>query len=218
MGGLRKHDVVLVDGDVRLRPFTEDDWRVIAPWATDPRVLRFSDFVERRTMAEIQGIYHGVSRTAELFVIERAGVPVGDGWLQEMNLARITSAFAGKRTSRIDLQLAYEVWGQGIGSRAIRLLTAHAFARGDDLVFGVDIGDFNERSRRAFLRSRFEPWRQVPQPHRGAGAFGYDLVCRPAHFYGTAPVEDNPGADPVRAGDPSYKCRSGSVPREERQA
>jgi RimJ/RimL family protein N-acetyltransferase/8-oxo-dGTP pyrophosphatase MutT (NUDIX family) len=204
MGGLRKHDVVLVDGDVRVRPFSEEDWRVIAPWATDPRVLRFSDFVEHRTMAEIQGIYRGVSRTAELFVIERGGVPVGDGWLQEMNLARITSAFPGKRMSRIDLQLAYEAWGQAVGSRAIRLLTSHAFERGDDLVFAVDVADFNERSRRAFLRSGFVPWRRVSQPHRGPGAWGYDLVCRPSYFYGTAPVEQKPGADRVRAGDPPH--------------
>ena len=202
--GVRPHDVVLTDGDVRLRPFTEDDWDVVAPWVTDPRVLRFSDFVEERSLAEIQGIYRGVSRAAELFVIERNGVAVGDGWLQEMNLPRITAAFPGQRTSRIDLQLAHGAWGRGVGSKAIRLMTRHAFDRGDDLVFAVGIGDFNERSRRAFLRCRYVPWRRVPQPDRGPDASGYDLVCRRAFFFGSAPVQDHPGEDRIRAGASPY--------------
>jgi RimJ/RimL family protein N-acetyltransferase/8-oxo-dGTP pyrophosphatase MutT (NUDIX family) len=196
--------LVLVDGDVRLRPFREDDWEVVEPWVTDPRVLRFSDFVEERSLAEVQAIYRGVAPTSELYVIERDGVPVGDGWLQEMNLPRVLDAFPGLRTSRIDLQLAYDVWGQGVGSRAIRLMTARAFERGDDLVFAVGIGNFNERSRRAFLRCGYVPWRRVPQPERGEGAFGHDLICRPALFSGTAPVQPHPGSDGIRAGDRPY--------------
>jgi 8-oxo-dGTP pyrophosphatase MutT (NUDIX family) len=163
--------------------------------------LRFSDCAEERSMGEIQGIYRGVSHAAELFVIERDGVAVGDGWLQDMNLPRITRAFPGLRTSRIDLQLAHDVWGQGVGAGAIRLMTGRAFDRGDDLVFGVDISDFNERSRRAFLRCGYVPWRRVPQPWSGHDSFGYDLVCRPALFYGHAAVQEHPGPDRIRAGD-----------------
>ena len=154
---LSTHDVLLADGVLLLRPFTEGDWGLVAPWVTDARVLRFTDCVGERPMAEVQGIYRGVSQRAELFVIERDGVAVGDGWLQEMNSPRIIGAFPGLRISRIDLQLAPEVWGQGVGSRAIRLMTGRAFDRGDDLVFGVDIADFNERSRRAFLRCGYVP-------------------------------------------------------------
>lgn len=29
---LRLHDVVLQDGDLLLRPLTEEDWDTIAPW------------------------------------------------------------------------------------------------------------------------------------------------------------------------------------------
>lgn len=160
--------------------------------------------MDERSIAEIQGIYRAVSQAAEVFVIERDGVAVGDGWLQEMNLPRITGAFPGLRTSRIDLQLAHDVWGQGIGSGAIRVMTERAFDRGDDLVFGLDISDFNERSRRAFLHCGYVPWRRVPQPWRDHEAFGSDLVCRPAMFYGTAPVQEHPGADRIRAADRPY--------------
>ncbi len=54
MDRLRTHDVVLVDGSLVLRPFTEDDWSLVAPWNTDPRVLWFSEggFVEDRWVVE----------------------------------------------------------------------------------------------------------------------------------------------------------------------
>lgn len=56
--------------------------------ASRPAVLWLSEggFVGRRPMAETQGIYRGTSQAAEVFVIERDGVPVGDGWVQAMNL------------------------------------------------------------------------------------------------------------------------------------
>lgn len=54
------------------------------PWNTDPRVLWFSegDYVQERSVAEVQGIYRGVSRTADVFLIEHGGIAVGDGWVQ----------------------------------------------------------------------------------------------------------------------------------------
>ena len=145
-----------------MRPFTESDWQVAAPWLTDERVLWFSegDDVPDRPLAETQSIYRAVSQTANIFLIVDRGTPVGDGWVQRMNLARIIDRF-GDNTARIDLQLMVDSWGRRIGTRAIRALTAHAFERGFDLVFGVDIGDYNERSRRAFLRARYVPWRRV---------------------------------------------------------
>ena len=203
---LRIHEFELEDGDLRLRPFTEADWALAASWQADPRVLWFSEggFVEDRPLAETQGIYRGVSQAAEVFVIERDGVAVGDGWVQEMNLPRITSRFTPLRTARIDLQLAHDVWGQGLGTRAIRLMTAHAFDQGYDLVFGVDIGDFNERSRRAFLRCGYVPWRRVPQPSASKSHYVHDLICRPSLFYGTALVQDHPGRDRIRAADSPF--------------
>jgi hypothetical protein len=100
-------------------------------------VLWFSegDFVEKRSMIEVQGTYRGVSQAADVFVIESVGVAVGDGWVQAKNLPRVTTAFPGLRTSRVDLQLSHDVWGLGLGTRVMRLLTGHAFGRGDDVVF-----------------------------------------------------------------------------------
>ena len=205
MGPLREHGVVLRDGVLELRPFTESDWHVAASWLTDERVLWFSegDDVPDRPLAETQSIYRAVSQAADIFLILDRGTPIGDGWVQRMNLARIIDRF-GDNTARIDLQLAVDSWGRGIGTRAIRSLTAHAFERGFDLAFGVDIGDYNERSRQAFLRARYVPWRRVKTPGAPKGRLVHDLICRPEHFYGRAPVIEHPGPDRIRAGDEPY--------------
>lgn len=202
MERLREHDVLLRDGALELRPFREDDWQLAEPWLTDPRVLWFSegDDVPPRPLTEAQAIYRAVSKTADIFLIVDHGTPIGDGWVQRTNLSRINDRF-GDNTARIDLQLAVDAWGQGIGTRAIRVLTAHGFERRFDLVFGLDIGDYNDRSRRAFLRARYVPWRRVKTPGAAKTRFVHDLICRPEHFYGRAPAVAHPGPDRIRAGD-----------------
>ena len=121
---------MLVDGDLVLRPMTEGDWDVVLEWADDPEVLYFSegDSIDHRPKEEHQAIYRAVSVTpADMFVFEVNGEPMGDGWLQHMNLARVLDAHPGKECRRVDLELERFWWGKGIGTRAIRLLTAHGF-------------------------------------------------------------------------------------------
>lgn len=206
MESVRMHDTVLVDGSLVLRPMTEDDWDVIAAWNNDPDVLWFTDNggVSERSLTELQQIHRVVSRTADLFVFEIDGVAVGDGWVQQMNLDRILRAFPDRRLARIDLQLSPTVWGKGIGTRAVRLLTGHAFEGGHDLVFACDIADYNARSRRAFLRCGYVPWRRVLSPPGDATTFVYDLVCRPELFYNTAALQEHPGDDRIMAGEPPF--------------
>lgn len=199
---LREHNATLRDGELELRPFTENDWRDAEAWLTDPRVLWFSeaDDITVRSLEEMKALYRAISASADIFLVVRDGTPIGDGWVQQTNVARVVDAF-GDNTARVDLQLAADAWGQGIGSRAIRALTAHGFDQGHDLVFGVGIGDYNGRSRQAFLRAGFVPWRRVKTPGAAKTRFVHDLICRPDHFYGRAPVVAHPGADAIRAGD-----------------
>jgi RimJ/RimL family protein N-acetyltransferase/8-oxo-dGTP pyrophosphatase MutT (NUDIX family) len=202
-GHLRSHGFSLEDGDLVLRPMTEADWDVIAPWNQDPAVLRFSDGPEvtGRTLEEVQAIYRGVSSAADLFVFELDGQPVGDGWVQHMNLGRVLDAFSNRACRRIDLVLDKAWWGRRIGTRAIHLLTRHAFDTRADLVFACDVASDNPRSRRAFLANRYVPWRRWAEPVGGPLAYRQDLVCRRAHFEGSAVVTSHPGPDTVRAGD-----------------
>jgi RimJ/RimL family protein N-acetyltransferase len=162
-GCLRAHQIRLQDGELVLRPMTEEDWALLLAWNNDPEVLYFSDGddVSGRSLDKVQRIYRSVARTALTFVIEVDGRPIGE------DLRRVDLAIGEKA-----------LWGHGYGTRAIRLLTRLAFEQGADAVFAVDVADYNVRSRRAFERVgyRVDGVVDVPQPAKGRHV--YDLVRR----------------------------------------
>lgn len=180
---LRTHDIRLTQGAIHLRPMTEDDWGLLLRWNNDPEVLYYceGDDVEWRDLADVQSIYRGVSRTALCFIIERDGTPVGECWLQQMNLQWVSEALLGQDLRRIDIAIGEKrVWGQGIGSTAIGMLCRLAFEdEGTDTVFACGVADYNPRSRRAFERNGFVLWREVPEPPGSkAATTGYLVLTR----------------------------------------
>jgi RimJ/RimL family protein N-acetyltransferase len=165
---LRTHTVTLRSDRLVLRPMTEADWPTLLRWNNDPEVLYFSegDDVTSRSLEDIQGIYRGVSQNAFCFMAELSGEPIGEGWLQGMNLERILRRFPGKDCRRIDLSIGEKaLWGQGLGTEMIRLLSGFAFEQERaDRVSGCDIADYNPRSLKAFLRTGYQTDARLPQP------------------------------------------------------
>jgi aminoglycoside 6'-N-acetyltransferase len=165
---LREHDVVLSAGDLRLRPMRESDWELLLRWNSDPEVLYYSegDDVSSYTLDEVQGIYRDASQAGFCFVIEVGGLPVGECWLQRMNLERIIAEHPGLDCRRIDLLIGEkEWWGRGVGTGAIALLTDYGFTTaGADAIFGCDIADYNPRSRRAFEKAGYLSGPRRPAP------------------------------------------------------
>ena len=168
---LATHQITLHGSRIRLRPLTEADWPDLFRWNSDPEVLYFSegDQVQAYTLPEVQAIYRSVSQSALCFIIESGGRPVGECWLQRMNLERILREYPGQDLRRIDLLIGEKtLWGQGLGTEAIRLLTGLAFDQENaDYVFAVDVADFNMRSRRAFEKNDY---RLVARNLQPAGA------------------------------------------------
>ena len=159
MQHVRSHEITLSDGGVVLRPLTESDWGFLEEINNDPEVLYYAegDEVASRSVDEVQAIYRHVSQSAYCFVVESEGAPVGDCWLQELNLDRLRSRFPDLDCRRIDIQLMRRSWGRGIGTASLRLLLAFAFeAERADAVFGCDVADYNGRSRHLFERQGFE--------------------------------------------------------------
>ena len=116
---LRVHDVRLVGPRVVLRPMTEPDWDVILAWNNDPDVLYFSDGddVRSRTLDEVHRIYRSVCSRAFCFIIEYEDRPIGECWLQEMNLQRIFKRYPGRDLRRIDIAIGEpQRWGRGLGT------------------------------------------------------------------------------------------------------
>ncbi|MEK7474847.1 MAG: GNAT family N-acetyltransferase [Candidatus Coatesbacteria bacterium] len=177
---LRTHEVTLRDGEVVLRPLTEGDWDVLYRWNNDPEVLYFSegDDIRSRTMEETKGLYAQVSESAFMFMIEHGGIPVGECWLQRMNLQRLLDLYRGKLLFRIDLSIGEKgLWGRGIGTRAVRLLTRFGFEeRGADMIFGLSIGDYNPRSLRTFRRAGYTLHGMYAQAPGAKGRFESDVV------------------------------------------
>ena len=107
---LRAHDIVLHGNLVTLRPLTEEDWDVLLRWNSDPDVLYFADGedVSSYDLPTVQSIYRTVSQNAFCFIIELGGLPIGEGWLQQINVERLIKE---KRRNRV-LQELESRWGR----------------------------------------------------------------------------------------------------------
>ncbi|TEU14647.1 MAG: N-acetyltransferase, partial [Anaerolineales bacterium] len=124
MTSLREHDIELFDGPLHLRPMTEADWNVLLKWNNDPEVLYYSEGgnITSRSLPDMQKMYRGVSQQAYVFMIELYDRPIGECWLQRMNLERVNCRFPGLDVRRIDLTIGEkDWWGRGWGTRIIRL-------------------------------------------------------------------------------------------------
>jgi GrpB-like predicted nucleotidyltransferase (UPF0157 family)/RimJ/RimL family protein N-acetyltransferase len=183
---LREHNIALQGERVILRPMTEHDWDILLRWNSDPEVLYYSEGndVAAYNLEQVQGIYRQTSQTAFCFIVEVAGEPVGECWLQEMNLARILEQHPGQDCRRIDLMIGEkDRWGCGYGTDMIRTLTRFGFEQeGADRIYGCEIGDYNPRSLRAFLKAGYRVEAQVQQPPGQKARYEYDVVLTRAAY------------------------------------
>lgn len=177
---LRPHAIALQGKKVFLRPMTEEDWAVLAHWNSDPMVLYFAEGVDVRpyTFEEVQEIYRSTSMKAFCFIAEVDKQPIGEAWLQEMNLPYLLEQYQGKDCRRIDLMIGEKAfWGRGLGSEIIELLTAFALlTEKADMVFGCGIADYNPRSLRAFEKSGYQVVGKIKEPGGNKARYSYDLM------------------------------------------
>lgn len=177
---LREHGIVLRGEKVLLRPMTEDDWDILLKWNNDPDVLYFSESadVTSHNLEQVQQIYRGASQNAFCFIIEADGRPVGECWLQRMNLERVLEKYPGQDCRRIDLTIGEKhLWGRGFGTDVIRTLTKFGFEEENaDVIFGCDIADYNPHSLRAFQRAGYEVETKIKQPPGRKAQHVYDVV------------------------------------------
>jgi len=178
---LREHKITLLGERVVLRPMTEADWPVLLRWNQDAEFLYWceGEEVQARPLEDVQRIYRGVSQQAFCFMAECEGVAVAECWLQEMNLPRIVQRHPGWDLRRIDLAIGEKnLWGKGLGTQIIGLLTHFAFAEeGAEVVYGCDIMDINVRSIRAFEKNGYRIVEKREMPTGDKSSYCLDL-CR----------------------------------------
>jgi len=165
MERLREHDITLTQGDIVLRPLTEDDWDMLLKWNSDAEVLYYAagGEVTGSSLDDVQNLYRSVSQAGICFITEVDGKPIGDGWLQCMNLQRIIDQFPDKDLRRIDLVIGEKDYrNKGIGSEVIGMLTRFGFeAEHADAIFGI-VNGHNPRSRRAFEKNGYTLYQELP--------------------------------------------------------
>ncbi|UCC61413.1 MAG: GNAT family N-acetyltransferase [Anaerolineae bacterium] len=191
MKKLKRHTVILEGRAphgryIRLRPMTEDDWRVLVKWNSDPEVLYYAeeDDVTAYTLEQVQALYRSVCENAICFIVEADGKPIGEGWLQKMNLEWVLAKYPGLDCRRIDLAIGEkQYWGQGIGMEVIRLLTAFGFLEQKaDVIYEPGIADYNVRSLQAFQKVGYEIASKRKTEPGSKANFLYDLVLTRRKF------------------------------------
>jgi RimJ/RimL family protein N-acetyltransferase len=177
---LRTHAITLRGPRVTLRPLTEQDWDTLLSWNNDPDVLYYveGDDIRSYTLEDMQQVYRHVSHNAFCFLALLDEQPIGECWLQRMNLERILHRYPGQDCRRIDLMIGEKaLWGQGLGTEMIHLLTQFALEQESaDLVFGCDIADYNPRSLKAFQNAGYQIDAIIQQPPGSKAARCYDVM------------------------------------------
>lgn len=170
---IRTHDIILCGAAngyaVKLVPLTDEHLPLLYRWNSDPEVLYWSeeDDVESNDAETVRMIYGHVSQHAFCFLIEADEVPIGECWLQEMNLPHIRERYpAGTDVRRIDMMIGEkDWWNRGIGTEVIRLLCDFAFQQEHVQVLSCFCDDYNVRSRRAFEKNGFTHVFSCPVPN-----------------------------------------------------
>lgn len=161
---------------------TENDWTLLIQWNNDLEIRYFADdnTDELYTLEKLQRIYRNIAQNALCFIIEVDAVPIGECWLQKMNIDHILAKYSDADCRRIDLTIGDKnYWNRGIGTEVIHLLTQLAFTReSTDLVFACGIFDYNARSCKAFEQNGYQVDAKIAQPESGKAKDHYDLVCR----------------------------------------
>ena len=184
---LKQHEITLEGDRVVLRPMTECDWDYLLKWNSDAEMLHFSegDDVAAYNLDEIQDLYRGVSQSAFCFIIELNAQPIGETWLQRMNLDRILVKHPGQDCRRIDLMIGEkQLWRRGLGTDTIRTLSEFGFEREQaSVILGCGIADYNPCSLHAFLNAGFRVDAKVPEKPGMKAQFVYDVVLTREEYY-----------------------------------
>ena len=130
-------------------------------------------------LEDVQGIYREVSQTGFCFIIEVDGRPIGECWLQEMNIDRILARHPDLDCRRIDLVIGEKsLWSRGHGTDEIRTLTRWGVeVEGADKIYGAGVSDYNPRSRRAFEKAGYVEEARFPEPPGLKARWSCDMVC-----------------------------------------
>lgn len=170
-----------------LKPLCDDHLPLLYKWCADPEVLYWTeggeDDPEMRYPPEtVRMIYGGVSQAAHCFLIEADGDPIGECWLQRMNLPAVREMYpAGTDVRRIDMSIGEKQWwGRGIGTAFVGMLVQFAFEQERVDVLHCLCEDYNVRSCRVWEKNGFRlvQTEALPEGEKGRYRYHFRLTRR----------------------------------------
>ena len=187
MSIIKTHNITLYGGinnKIILSPLSDEHLPLLYKWNADIEVVYWTDGGEDDRCSHdaetVHKIYGGVSQNAFCFLIEVDGVPVGECWLQKMNLEEVLEMYdASDDVRRIDMAIGEkEYWNKGIGSQFIPMLIDFAFNVENVDVLHCLSEDYNIRSCRMWEKNGFALilTEELPQPQKGKYQYHYRLT------------------------------------------
>lgn len=186
---IKTHDITLYGGNdeysIVLKPLSDEHLPYLYKWCSDPEVLYWTEGgtadVNLSYGAEtVHQIYGGVSQNALCFLIEANGIPIGECWLQKMNMSDVLAMYPETLdVRRIDMEIGEkDYWNKGIGTVFIRMLVDFAFKSEHVDVLHCFCEDYNIRSRRMWEKNGFSLVRtdELPQPQKGRLQYHFALT------------------------------------------
>lgn len=187
MSIIKTHDFTLygrIDRyDIVLRPLSDEHLPLLYKWNLDPEVLYWTeggeDIIRSYDKETVHDIYGSVSQNALCFLIEINETPIGECWLEKMNLEDVISMYPNSDVRRIDMAIGEkEYWGRGIGTAFLRMVIEFAFTAENVDVLHCFSEDYNIRSQKVWLKNGFKLVRtdELPQPQRGKLQYHFALT------------------------------------------
>ena len=174
MSIIREHNITLQmeypEYTIVLRPTYDSDIPLLMELNSDPRAIYWSSGeTEHYDEETVCGIWGMVSQNAYCFIVELDGVPIGDCWLQKMNLPDVQKMYDSTLdVRRIDMSIGrVEYWGKGIGTRLVSMLTQLAFEKEGVDVMHCICNDDNVRSNRVWEKLGYQLAMQTPREEKG---------------------------------------------------
>jgi aminoglycoside 6'-N-acetyltransferase len=170
--------------NIILQPLCDDHLDLLYKWCADSEILYWTeggeDIVRSYNKETVHQIYGGISQNNLCFLIKVNSIPIGECWLQKMNIENVKKMYPNNvDVRRIDMAIGEkEYWNKGIGTELIKTLIIFAFEHEKVDVLHCLCEDYNIRSKRVWEKNNFKLILQeeLPQPQKGKFQYHYRLT------------------------------------------
>lgn len=165
MSIINSHDITLYgkskNHDIVFKPLCDEHMPLLYKWNADPEVSYWcegNDIDLTNIEEHVHDVYGYVSQIAYCFLLEADGVPIGECWLENMNIQEVIDMYPGLDVRRIDMMIGEkDYWGKGIGTTLVAVLTEYAFREENaDVIHIPSVFDYNIRSQKTFLKNGYK--------------------------------------------------------------